>query len=118
VGKAVNFHIRKFGGVQEIAMILKIPLVSESDYPALKSVCTEEVVGSDYKDYLVRVMNRRASLREIGMEAELVKISVQPLLTHYDEHHKADWTDLMHYMRLNAQERRRPGRRRADHIPR
>lgn len=96
-------------------MILKIPLVLESDYPAFRSVCSEEVVGSDYKDYLLRVINRRASLREIGMEAELVHISAQPLLVHYDEQHKADWTDLMHFMRLNAQNRRRPGRRQSDH---
>jgi hypothetical protein len=99
-------------------MVLKLPLVLESDYPAFRSVCTEEVVGHDYKDYLMRVIKRRASLREIGMEAELYKISAQPLLVHYDEQHKADWTDLMHYMRLNAQERRRPGRRQADRIPR
>jgi hypothetical protein len=99
-------------------MVLKLPLVLESDYPTLKSVCCEEVVGHDYKDYLMRIINRRASLREIGMDAELYKISAQPLLAHYDEQHKANWTDLMHYMRLNAQERRRPGRRQSDHIPR
>lgn len=96
-------------------MILKIPLVLEADYPAFRSVCTEEVVGRDYKDYLMRLISRRASLREIGMEAELYKISAQPLLARYDEHHKADWADLMHYMRLNAQNRRRSGRRQSDH---
>lgn len=97
-------------------MILKLPLVLESDYPVFRSVCSEEVVGHDYKDYLLRVINRRASLREIGMEAELYKISAQPLLAHYDEQHKANWTDLMHYMRLNAQNRRHTGRRQSDHI--
>lgn len=98
-------------------MVLKIPLVPESDYPALKAACSEEVVGSDYKDYLARVINRRASLREIGMEAELVRISAQPFLAHCDKHRKADWTDLMQYMRLNAPVNlRRTGRRQTDHI--
>ncbi len=99
-------------------MVFKLPLVLESDYPVFRSVCSEEVVGSDYKDYLMRVIKRRTSLREIGMEAELYKISAQLLLVHYDEQHKADWTDLMHYMRLNAQERRRPGRRQSDQTAR
>jgi len=98
-------------------MILKLPLVMESDYPVFRSVCSEEVVGHDYKDYLMRVINRRATLREIGMEAELYRISAQPLLAHYDEQHKAGWTELMQYMRLNMQERRRPGRRQSDHVP-
>ncbi len=99
-------------------MILKIPLVPESDYPALKSVCNEEVVGNDYKDYLARVLNRQASLHEVGMEAEIVHVSAQSLLAHFDEQHKAGWTDLMHYTRLNAQNRRHTDRRQSDHIPR
>lgn len=97
-------------------MILKIPMVPESDYPALKSVCNEEVVGKDYKDYVARVLNRRASLRETGMEAEIVRVSVQPLLMHFDEQHKAGWIDLMQHTRLNAQNRRRAGRRQSDHL--
>lgn len=98
-------------------MVLKIPLVPESDYPVLKAACSEEVVGNDYEDYLARVLNRRASLREIGMEAELVRIRAQPLLAQCDAHRKAQWTDLMQYTRLNAQNRRRSGRRRSDHTP-
>jgi len=97
-------------------MVLKIPLIPESDYPALKSVCSEEVVGSDYKDYLARVINRRTSLREIGMEAEFVRINAQPFLAHCGEHRNAHWTDLMQYMRLNTlPNRRRTGRRHTDH---
>lgn len=107
--------MRESGEVQEIAMILKIPLVSDSDYPALKSVCTEEVVISDYKDYLARVLNRRTALREVGMEAEIVSVSAQQLLTHFDEQHKGGWTDLMQHTRLNAQNRRRADRRQTDH---
>ena len=67
-------------------MVLKIPLVLESDYPAFKSICCEEVVGHDYKEYLMRIINRRASLREIGMDVELFKISAQPLLAHLGGH--------------------------------
>lgn len=96
-------------------MIVKIPLVLESDYPALRSVCSERVVGADYKDYLIRVINRRDSLREIGMEAEFVKISAQPFAAHCDKGRKAEWTDLMHYTRLNVpQNPRRTGRRQTD----
>jgi hypothetical protein len=95
-------------------MILKIPLVQESDYLTLKSICHKEVVGSDYKEYLTRIASRRASLREIGMEAEFVRMSAQPLLAHYDKNHKARWTDLMQFMRLNARNRRSAGRRQID----
>lgn len=99
-------------------MVLKLPLVQESDYPTLKSICHKEVVGSDYKEYLTRISSRRACLRETGMEAEFVRISVQPLLAHYDKNHKAGWTDLMQFTRLNAPDRRRTGRRQADQIVR
>ncbi len=99
-------------------MILKIPLVPESDYAALRSICRKEIVGGDYKDYLARIASRRASLREIGMEAEFIRISAQPLLAHFDKTHKAGWTELMQFMRLNARDRRRSGRRQSDHIDR
>ena len=78
-------------------MIMRLALVSEVDYPALKCICEHSVTGDNYQDYLQRLLARRESLENSGVEVLIVPMSPDAFVAHFEERRKAGWPDLMRY---------------------
>lgn len=83
-------------------MIMRLALVSEADYPALKCICERSVTGDNYQDYLQRLLERREGLEKSGADVLIVPMSPDAFVAHFEERRKATWPDLMRYARITC----------------
>lgn len=83
-------------------MIMRLTLVSEEDYPALKCICERSVTGDNYQDYLQRLLERREDLEKSGADVLIVPMSPDAFVAHFEERRKATWPDLMCYAQTSC----------------
>lgn len=81
-------------------MVVMLPLIPETDYPALTILCDFEVTGTNFSDYLQKLAERRDGFEALGIEVTMVEINLDAFSRVFKRRRKATWADLMTYARM------------------
>lgn len=77
-------------------MILRIPIVTKSNYRDLKKLCEANVLGKDHEDYL-RIIDQTLEHAKL-LQIKTVRVNIDPpQFAHWLDGRKAKRLDLLHY---------------------
>lgn len=81
-------------------MAVMLPLIAETDYPALTILCESEVTGKNFAEYLEKLAERRDGFEALGIEVTMAEINLDAFSRVFKRRRKATWADLMTYARM------------------